>query len=161
MKVKDVMTTGVQCVRRDESLSAAARLMWDCDCGTLPVQNDEDDRLVGMITDRDICMATWSKDRPPSNIQVWEAMSPNLYYCSPDDSLSTAEDVMRSRRIRRLPVLDANRRLVGLLSLADIATEAQRLGARATSADLGPVEIAATLAGICEPRPNRHSSATA
>src|SRR5687768_2334487 len=118
MKVTDLMTRKVACVRADEPLSSAAKLMWDCDCGAVPVI-DGSDRVVGMITDRDICMATWSRDQAPSGISVHQAMSEELHQCSPDASVATAEGLMRSKQIRRIPVVDENQRLAGILSLAD------------------------------------------
>lgn len=161
MKVRDLMTTQVACVKDQEPLSAAARLMWECDCGAIPVEDSTGGRIVGMITDRDICMAAWSKDRPPSAILVWEAMSQDLFHVAPDDSLSSAGALMRSRQIRRVPVLEANGKLVGILSLADVVTQLPRPGARSAVTELTPTDIAGTLANICQPRATPHTLATA
>ena len=152
MKVKDVMTTSVASVRGNEYLSEAARLMWDCDCGSIPVKEEASDRVIGMITDRDICMATWIRNQAPGTIRVSEAMSHELHFTSPDDSLSTAEHLMRTMQIRRVPVLDSDHHLVGILSLADIATESQRSGGRVPESDVAPTAVAATLAHISRPR---------
>lgn len=153
MKVRDLMTTNVASAPSHEPLTTAARLMWECDCGTIPVVDSASDRVIGMITDRDICMATWSKDRAPSAISISEAMSRDLFYCSPDDKISSAATLMRSKQIRRLPVLNTEGRLVGIISLADIVTQSQTAGSRASAIEVAPNEIAATLARICEPRP--------
>lgn len=154
MKVRELMTDKVAYVQRSANLSDAARLMWDCDCGAIPVVEDDSQSVVGMITDRDICMACWSKDRPPSSIPVVEAMSPDLFRCSPDDSLTAAESLMRSTQVRRIPVVDAERKLLGILSLADIVTRAQRAGiyGAGASRELAPTEITTTLATICQPK---------
>jgi CBS domain-containing protein len=160
MKVKDVMTTNVAAVRSDEPLSLAAQLMWDCDCGALPVADRLSGRIVGMITDRDICMASWMRDRAPSSIRIAEAMSQRLHATAPEDSLSSAEHLMRLKQIRRLPVLDDGYQLVGIVSLADIATAAERQGMQAAAGELTPREVSTTLAEICHPRPSAFSSAT-
>lgn len=160
MKVKDVMTTSVAAVNSDEPLSLAAQLMWDCDCGALPVKDARTGRVVGMITDRDICMANWMRDRSPSSIRVADAMSRQLYAAAPEDSLASAEHLMRLKRIRRLPVLDEGYGLVGILSLADIASAAEHRSSQQTTGDLAPGEVLATLAEICHPRPSQFSSAT-
>ncbi len=160
MKVKEVMTTSVAAVRSDEPLSLAAQLMWDCDCGALPVKDARSGRVVGMITDRDICMANWMRDRSPSSIRVADAMSQHLYVAAPEDSLASAEHLMRLKRIRRLPVIDDGCEFVGILSLADIASAAEHQGNRQTAGALAPGEISATLADICHPRPSQFSSAT-
>jgi CBS domain-containing protein len=160
MKVKDVMTTSVAAVLSDEPLSLAAQLMWDCDCGALPVKDALSGRVVGMITDRDICMANWMRDRSPSSIRVAEAMSQHLHTAAPEDSLASAEHLMRLKRVRRLPVLGDGYELVGILSLADIASAAEHRGSEQTTGDLAPGEVIATLAEICQPRPSPFSSAT-
>jgi CBS domain-containing protein len=159
MKVKDLMTTSVACVRRNDPLSAAAQIMWDCDCGAVPVKEDDGERVVGMVTDRDICIATWSRDCGPSAILVSEAASRELYACQPEDSIASAQELMSTRQIRRIPVLDGNGHLVGILSLADIVTEPNNEAARTSASELGPVEIATTLRTICQPRPNTQSAA--
>ncbi len=151
MKVRDLMTKNVASIRASEQLSAAAKLMWDCDCGALPVLDDMGVRTIGMLTDRDICMAAWMQDRPPSAIPVLHAMSQALVRCAPDDSISVAEDTMRSKQIRRLPVLDGDGRLVGIISLADIAREVERERRRGAR-EVAPDEVSTTLASICEPR---------
>ena len=150
MNVRELMTRDVACCRSDDTCARVAKLMWDCDCGAIPVR-DDDGRLVGMITDRDICMATWMQDSAPSALRVSAVMSTDLSVCGPSDSVESAERLMRSRQIRRLPVVDTDRQVVGVLSLADIvrASEGGRGRAR-----IVPEEVAATLAGICQPRPN-------
>jgi len=147
MRVKEVMTSNASCVRSSESLSAAAKLMWDCDCGAVPVI-DEASRVVGMITDRDICMSCWSQDRAPSALQVAQSMSRALYTCTPEDTLASAEKLMRSRQVRRLPVIDEQGRLAGIISLADLVKHADGQATREVAAH----ELTSTLAGICQPR---------
>jgi CBS domain-containing protein len=147
MKVFDLMTTNVASVRSDASLADAARRMWDCDCGALPVL-DESEAVIGMITDRDICMASWSNDRAPSVLRVADAMSRELADASPDDSLAYAEGLMRSKQIRRIPVVDPNHRLLGILSLADIVLQGSSSGGRA-GGEVAPDQITLTLAQIC------------
>lgn len=125
MRVADLMTKSAVSCKLDDSLSVAAKLMWDCDCGAIPVV-DSNSNVKGMITDRDICMSCFTKDQAPSSIKVQEAMSGKLYACTPDSSIQDAEATMRFNQVRRLPVLDGQRHLVGILSLADIAREAER-----------------------------------
>jgi CBS domain-containing protein len=157
MKVKDVMTTSVASVRQNDSLSEAARLMWDCDCGSVPVKEESGERVIGMITDRDICMAAWSRDRAPSQITVSEAMSRGLYSLGPEDKVSTAETLMRAKQVRRIPVLGLEGELLGILSLADIATESQRGG---SDNEVSPRATAETLASISRRRARQEAHAT-
>jgi CBS domain-containing protein len=158
MKVRDVMTTSVASVRSDEPLSSAARLMWDCDCGAIPVIDPESERVVGMITDRDVCMATWSRDCSPSVIMVSGVMSRDLFYCTPSESISSAENLMRQQQIRRLPVLDGDGKLCGILSLADLVAQPRGTTGSFFTGDLPASEVAATLASICQPRGNGASA---
>jgi CBS domain-containing protein len=155
MKVAALMSKDVACVRSSETLSAAAKIMWDCDCGSVPVLDEAGQKLVGMITDRDICMSTWSRNAAPSGIKVSDAMSSQVSTCSPDDSLATAEGIMRSRRVRRVPVVDSSGKVVGMLSLADIAREADRERNQQTSQEITAEEIAATLANVCQGQAER------
>src|SRR5262249_24005082 len=91
LTVGELMTRNVASVRAHASLSLAARLMWDRDCGSIPVIDSASERVVGMLTDRDLCMAAWSRDKRPSGIRASEAMSKELYGCRPDDTLAAAE----------------------------------------------------------------------
>lgn len=146
MLVSEIMTREVVTVRRDEKAAAAAQLMWDRDCGALPVL-DEDARAIAVVTDRDICMATFFQDRPPSQFPVSLAMSRDLHFCLPEHDVTTAEQRMRPRQIRRLPVLDADRRLLGIVSLADIVRATARSDRRKGA--LPAEEVTATLLEIC------------
>jgi CBS domain-containing protein len=157
MKVSEIMTRDVASVDASEPASVATQMMWNRDCGAIPVQEKE--RVVGMITDRDICMSTWMQNRPPGALRVSEVMSKALYYCSPSDSVSSAEGVMRSRQIRRLPVLDEQRRLVGILSLADIARSGDVGNVRNGSPEVAAGQVALTLASICQPPPGAQAPA--
>jgi CBS domain-containing protein len=148
MKVSDLMTKHVACVRVDDPLSNAAKLMWDCDCGAIPVLG-KNERVIGMVTDRDICMASWFKDQPPSTLHVSDAMSQTVFHCAPDDTVAYAEGLMRSKQIRRVPVLDSKQRLLGIISLADIVRQGSKKGRK--SAELGADQITQTLAQIVQP----------
>lgn len=115
MKVKGVMSPNVRTSFMSDNLVTAAQQMWDHDCGCVPVLNKA--QVLGMITDRDICMAALFQRVPLSEIKVSAVTSRQLFVCSSDDDLAAAESVMDEKKVRRLPVLDRQGRLVGLLSL--------------------------------------------
>lgn len=125
MKVEQLMSQPVSRCRPTDSLAAAARLMWDHDCGALPVVA-EDDRLVGMITDRDVCMAAYTRGERLADITVANAMAREVYTCGPDSSVEAAEQLMRRKRIRRLPVVRDGDHVVGVISVTDLEREAAR-----------------------------------
>jgi CBS domain-containing protein len=149
MKVQDFMTHGVRTVRPQDSLAAAAKAMWDGDCGALPVVDGE--RVAAMLTDRDICMAAYTQGRQLAEIPVATAMSKRLVTCRANDAVGVAEARMREHQVRRLPVIDARQRLVGILSLNDIALLAAEESARGQR-EVTAEEVGATLAAICRHR---------
>ena len=118
MKIKDVMTTDVVVAGPEQTIADAARMMARCDAGALPV--GEDDRLVGMITDRDIAIRAVARDLPPDT-PVRECMSKEVLYCFQDEDVEHVADNMGEQKVRRLPVLDREKRLVGIVSLGDLA----------------------------------------
>src|SRR5690606_19878396 len=151
MRVEQLMARPVQSCRAEDTLARAAQLMWNRDCGCLPVvSGDGIERVVGMITDRDICMCALFNSKTLSELRVFDAMSRHLYTCRPSDKLADVERKMRDARIRRLPVIDDSGALVGMISLADLAQEAARERA-ATSREISESEVGDTLAAICEP----------
>jgi CBS-domain-containing membrane protein len=123
MRIEEVMTRDVVVCRADDSAGYVARLMWDHDCGVIPVV-DEERRPIGMITDRDVCMAGLTTGRSLFDIRVAEAMSKGVRACRVNDSISAAEAVMRQAHVRRLPIVDESGHLVGLLSMNDLARAA-------------------------------------
>jgi CBS domain-containing protein len=147
MKIGDIMTTEVHCCRAGETLAEAARIMWEHDCGSVPII-DENGSPVAILTDRDIAMAVYLNGRPPSEIPVASIMSRALFTCSPEDTIERAEDVMRERQVRRLPVV-RDGKLVGFLSMNDLIRAANEKKLR-REVRLEDVEI--TLAAICQPR---------
>jgi len=152
MKIKDVMTSNVRTCFMSDNLATAAQLMWDHDCGCVPVLS-EDARLVGMLTDRDICMASYFQGVPLSGIQVSTVMSRQLIVCSSDDDLSAAERIMREKKVRRLPVLNKQGRLVGLLSISDIARRAdEEYAGGAANRYVSDAEVARLAAAVSESR---------
>ena len=151
MRVEQLMSRPVQCCRQEDTLGHAAQLMWDHDCGCLPVcGGDGTARVVGVITDRDICMCALFQDKPLRDLRVFEAMAKQVQVCRPSDSLADAEKTMRQTRIRRLPVVDEQGMLVGMVSLADLAQEAAR-ERTATRQEITDTEVGDTLAAICKP----------
>ncbi len=148
MKVEDVMTKDVQTCRPDTNLADAAMQMWRNDCGVLPVIADGE-KVVGMITDRDICMAGATKHRDQANIRVEEVISGKVYGCPPDVDIHEALKVMRNNQVRRLPIIRAeDGKLVGILSLNDVALREQG-GARA---ELSAEDVELTIRAICAHR---------
>ena len=150
MVIADLMSRNVATCKADDRLDAAARPMWDLDIGCVPVVDDRQ-QVIGIITDRDVCMATYTQGKAPQHIVVREVMAREVYSCLPDDNLSEAEEIIRKHRVRRLPVIDLDGRLVGLLSLNDLARESARQQTRVQK-DLTPMDVSATLAAICQPR---------
>jgi CBS domain-containing protein len=152
MKVKDVMTSNVRACFKSDNLATVAQVMWDNDCGCVPVLNEEG-WLVGMLTDRDICMAAFLQGMPIGEIKVSAVMSRQLFDCTSDDDLSAAEQIMREKKVRRLPVLNKEGRLVGLLSLSDVARQANEEYARgAPNRQVTDAEVARLAADISKRR---------
>jgi len=120
MRVMEAMTKGVACVRPGETLREAAGKMRDLDVGPLPVCGDND-RLVGMLTDRDITVRAVAEGWDPNSTHVSDAMSEGIAYCYEDQDIEDAAQMMREKQIRRLVVLNRDKRLVGILSLGDLA----------------------------------------
>jgi CBS domain-containing protein len=128
MKVQELMTKGVEACSRDANLATAAMIMWRMDCGAVPVVNDR--HPVGMITDRDICVAVATKHRRAEDIRVGEVISGTVHHVRSDDDVRVAVDTMRSERVRRLPVVDKDGLLVGIVSLSDVVRAAGKATAR-------------------------------
>ncbi len=153
MRVSQLMNTQVQTCLASDTLDLAAQRMWSNDCGCLPVvEQDGNDQVIGIITDRDICMSALFQGKPLSGLHVADAMARNVRTCRQTDTTGSAETVMREARIRRLPVVNDDGRLVGLLSLADLARAAAREQC-APRKQLTGDEVGITLASICTPGP--------
>ena len=118
MNIKDCMTRIVRVIGPDETLAAAARAMAESDVGILPVANTE--RLVGMITDRDIAVRGLANGMGP-DAKVSEVMTTEVLYCFEDDDIEDVLDNMGEIQVRRLPVVNVDKRLVGIVSLSDLA----------------------------------------
>jgi CBS domain-containing protein len=129
MKVRDDMMGSPYYCQPENNLGSATELMWNANCGFLPVQSAEG-KVVGVITDRDICIALGTRNCRASEVTVGEVMSGELHTCAPDDDIHVALQTMREAKIRRLPVLAKNGTLVGVLSMDDILfrAEPQSLG---------------------------------
>jgi CBS domain-containing protein len=155
--VQDLMTRDVMTCRPDDMLDVPARIMWDHDCGCIPVV-DESERVVGMITDRDICMATYTQGIALGALRVSNAMSGQVHACRPEDTIAVAERTMREHRVRRLPVVASDGRLVGILSINDLAREAAREHVPPRR-EVSPEGLTETLAAVCEPRMSRGTAA--
>jgi len=120
MRVEELMTQPVKTCLHTDSLNQAARVMWEDDCKCLTVV-DSDGRAVGILTDRDIAMAAYTQGRVLAEMGVALAMTKQLHCCLDSDFIEEAERMMAEHKVRRLPVLDQDRRPVGILSSADIA----------------------------------------
>lgn len=148
MIVEDLMTREVEACRPESSLAEAAAVMWRRDCGVVPVVA-EGGGVVGMITDRDICMALATRREYASDVSVGEVMAGGAVSCTPEDDVQEALEVMRQRQLRRLPVVDSQGRLVGILSIADVLRRTRKGGGRRR---VKRSEALATLKAVFRPR---------
>jgi CBS domain-containing protein len=148
-RVQDAMTRNVATCHPSDSLNRAAQLMWEHDCGAVPVV-DHGGKLVGMLTDRDICMAAYTRGRALGELSVSSAMSTLLHSCRPTDSLRSLMDAMATHQVRRVPVVTDEGQLLGIVSLADVARLAQ---APSVVSNETRIWVPGTLAGISEPAP--------
>jgi CBS domain-containing protein len=124
MKISEILTPDPECVTPQTTLAQAARKMKTLDVGMLPVC--EDDRLIGTITDRDITVRAVAASHNPSTTTVGEAMTRQMVYCFDDEDIAEAALLMESRQVRRLPVINRDKRLVGIVALGDLAVRTHR-----------------------------------
>lgn len=151
MKVREIMKREIRVALPGTDLARVGAMMLEAGCGSVPVIDDADE-VIGMITDRDICIAVSRWDERPSQITVREAMSADVYTCRPDDDVQDALRVMRNHRVRRLPVVDVRNRLEGILSIDDVVLFARGGQTLQSEGFRGPfyADVALTLKAICE-----------
>jgi CBS domain-containing protein len=142
MQLREIMTPHVEVIHPDATLQEAAEKMQRLDVGPLPVCDGE--RLVGMLTDRDITVRATAQGRDPKTTRVREVMTGEVLYCFEDQDIREAAEVMEKSQIRRLVVLNRDKQLVGIVSLGDLAV-------RADQSQLPDEEVGETLAGVSEP----------
>ena len=149
MKVQDIMSQEVKFCGPDTNLAAATEILWQSDCGTLPVL-DSDGKLVGVITDRDMCIALGPRNCKASELAVGEVATKPVFTCGPNDDVHSALKTLRQHQIRRMPVIGADAKLAGILCLDEIVLHAQKTEgkARVTYED-----VVNTMKAICEHRP--------
>lgn len=148
MKVKELMTPNAKAIWLTESLTDAARLMWENDCGVLPVIKDGR-KVIGVITDRDICMAIAMRDTRPSSVSLEEVMTGLVYSVKPEDDILEALQTMQEHKIRRLVVLSPEGELEGMLSMNDIALHAKK-SEDATEGTVNFEDVIKTYQAICQ-----------
>lgn len=157
MKVDEVMTRDVQSCKPDTNLAAAAMRMWDGDFGTLPVVDDAG-KVLGMITDRDICIAAATRHKDPASLMAGEVVTGQLHSCNAGTDVRDALETFRRARVRRLPVVDDQGILQGILSMNDIvlhATESEKKGK-----GLSYTDVVNTFKAICLPHGKASAAAT-
>jgi len=142
MRIDELMTSPIVTCQSNETLEAAARELWDRDCGALAIVNDQG-HLVGMLTDRDICMGALMQGKPLADIPIHTAMSQTVYAVTRDSSLAEVEALMADQQIRRVPVVDDERRPIGVITVNDLVA-----AATAPSPRIADRRVMATLAAI-------------
>jgi CBS-domain-containing membrane protein len=161
MQVEQVMSKNVHHCCSEDSLDKVAQLMWDNDCGCLPVcRDDESGEIIGMVTDRDIAMCAMFQGKSLNQLNAADAMARDVQTCLPTQSIAEVESMMSMGRIRRLPVVNKDSCLVGMISLADLAHEAANSSGTSRKQITGE-EITETLAAICSPCTQEAAQATA
>ena len=146
MNVEKVMTKDVYFCRPDDAASIPAQLMWEHDVGAIPVV-DAERRAVAMITDRDIAMGCLLNKASPEGLVVKNVMSKQLFYARPSQTIHAAEELMRSRQVRRLPVVDEAGVLIGIVTLGALAVASSR-GYTGAEGGIEPDDVAVTLAEV-------------
>lgn len=149
MKVKDVMVaTPVSC-SLETNAGAAVEILWNQNCGILPIL-DSQQKVVGVVTDRDLCIALGTRNRLPGEIRVRDITCGEVVACKPNDDIHTALATMARAKVRRLPVIDANDRLEGVLSMDDVVFHSETRTAGMPS-ELSHDDVVKTLKGIYQP----------
>jgi len=143
MKVRDVMVKEARFCNPQTNLAVVSEVFWKEGCGTLPVV--ENGRVIGMITDRDLAIALGTRNTRAGETLVKDVALPKLFYCAPGDDIHIALQTMSAQRVRRLPVLDSEGKLAGILCLDDIVLYAEERAAELTYAD-----VIETMQAICE-----------
>jgi predicted transcriptional regulator len=151
MKVHDLMNEKLRVCGFNTNLAEAVAIMWEGDCGILPVIT-ENGEVEAVITDRDIAMALGTRNQCAYEISVSEVMTGKAQTCAPEDDIHTALNIMRKAKVRRLPVVNGNGKLEGLLSLNDVAIQAESYDGRKT-VTVSYEDVVNTLKAICEHRP--------
>lgn len=123
MTLEEIMTRNVQVIAPDANLQEAARMMKSLDVGGLPVCDGE--RLCGFLTDRDIILRAVAEGQDPANCKVSDAMTRQIHWCYADEDVEKAAKLMKEDQIRRLMVLDRDKKLCGIVSLGDLAVEGE------------------------------------
>lgn len=150
MLVREAMSSGPAACRSGQTLSEAARIMWELDVGCVPVV-DDGGQPIAMLTDRDVCMAAYTSGKTLAQLTVQSAMSKGVFSCNADDTLTVAERTMRDWQVRRLPVIDPAGRLVGVLSFNDIVLA--RAGSKVERVkEFVSGDVVDTLSSICKHR---------
>ena len=152
MLVEQIMTKRVDTCTPGDTLNEAARIMWEHDCGIVPIVEDGPTRRVaGVVTDRDACMAAYTRGQPLAQIRVGDVMCTDVTSCHAGEDVHEAEERMRRAQVHRLPVVDNANQLLGIISLADIAREtAREVGSRRQ--EVTAMELGETLTAIRKPR---------
>lgn len=146
MTVRDVMSTPPHTCQPTTDLAAVAKLMWDHDCGFVPVV-DAAGRVAGVVTDRDICVAAATRRQAPERIAASQAMSTGVHACLPGDTLESVLGAMGTFQVHRVPVVDDEGCLQGVVSMNDIVRAVGRRGGPS------PAAVVTALAAVCAPRP--------
>jgi CBS domain-containing protein len=150
MKVQDVMMRTPAFCSPETNLGAAVEILWNRNCGILPIVNTEQ-KVVGVVTDRDLCVALGTRNRLPGDIRVSEVASGNIYSCRPEDDIHAALETMAKQKVRRLAVVNKTGSLEGILSMDDVVLHAEAGGAgRAT--ERSHAEIVDTLRQVYGPQ---------
>lgn len=147
IKVQDIMVHGVRFCHPETNLAAVAKIFWEQGCGALPVV--ENGRVIGMITDRDIAIALGTRNLKASDTVVRDVALPKVFFCLAQDDIHSALSTMRAQQVRRLPVVDHNGALVGIVSLDDIVL----LAGEKLPAALTYVDVVDTMKAIYEHAP--------
>ena len=156
MKISSIMNPNVETARAEDDLAKTAMVMWRKDCGFVPVVDDASKRVVGVITDRDICMASATRHEAPETMTVRDTMASKVHSCRAEDEVDTALETMRENQVHRLPVVDGNERLAGVISFSDIVRHATKDG---KIRSIGDHDLISAYRTIKAPRIGRESDA--
>lgn len=155
MRTEEIMSSPVFTCHTQETLNVAAHVMWEHDCGAIPIVNDKG-KLVGMLTDRDICMAAYTQGRPLDEIPIHLAMAKHVQSVRREQPVAEVEELMASQQLRRIPVVDPAGIPIGIVTVNDLTREAVRPTSHLKG---GLTKVMQTLASICTTRRKNEKAA--